>query len=102
MTYMGRNKKNLPPLYFIWNKTDAAALNTYILLYPKERLQVFLDGGPARYRAVLEALNRTAEAIISERTRIYAGGLKKIEPGELAGLSVGELERLLRNGSTFA
>ena len=101
MTYMGRNKKNLPPLYFIWNKTDAAALNTYILLYPKERLQAFLDGGPARYRTVLEALNRTAEAIISERTRIYAGGLKKIEPGELAGLSVGELERLLRDGSTF-
>lgn len=38
LTYMGRGGPNKVPLHFLWNKSQAVALNTYILLYPKDSL----------------------------------------------------------------
>lgn len=91
LTYMGRNKENLPPLYFIWNRSQAVALNTYILLYPKEWLQEILDKNEALYERLLNALNTSADKIIARQARIYSGALHKLEPGELKGLPVIDL-----------
>lgn len=88
LTYMGRNKKDLPPLYFIFNKSNALALNTYILLYPTGWLEKFLKRTPSLLGKILDALNRSAEHTISQQTRIYSGGLQKLEPGELKKLPI--------------
>lgn len=86
LTYMGRIKSKLPPLYFIWNKSNAIALNTYILLYPKGWLSDLLNKEPSLYQQILKSLNESAEVIVQQQTRIYAGGLRKIEPNELRKL----------------
>jgi len=88
LTYMGRKKSKLPPLYFILNRSEATALNTYILLYPKPWLDKLLKEDMSLYENLLSSLNQTAKQIISQQTRIYAGGLQKLEPGELKGLSL--------------
>jgi len=95
LTYMGRNKRDLPPLYFIWNKSKGVALNTYLLLYPKDWLAEKLNENSELYEYVLDALNQSAELIISRRTRIYSGGLKKIEPKELERLPIVGLDKIL-------
>jgi len=93
LTYMGRNKKDLPPLYFILNRSKAIALNTYILLYPKNWLMELLMEDMNLQEIFLVTLNKTAEQIISQQARIYSGGLQKIEPGELKRLSIIDLPK---------
>lgn len=88
LTYMGRNKIDLPALYFIFNKSKAIALNTYILLYPTSWLERLIKGSPTLSGRILNALNCSAEHTISQRTRIYSGGLQKLEPGELKKLPI--------------
>lgn len=95
MTYMGRNKKDLPPLYFLLNKSNGIALNTYLLLYPKEWLKEKIQENSKMSEIVLDILNNSAEQIVSERTRIYSGGLKKIEPKELCNLPVIGMEKIM-------
>lgn len=70
LTYMGRNKKDLPPLYFILNKSKALALNTYLLLYPVPWLKELLKNDESLYKELLQSLNKSAESIISQQTRI--------------------------------
>lgn len=89
-TYMGRCKANLPPLYFILNKSNAVALNTYILLYPKPWLSDMLKNDMSLTEELLRLLNTSAE-IVSNQTRMYSGGLNKMEPNELKQLILPDL-----------
>jgi hypothetical protein len=100
-TYMGRGRGEMPPLRFIWNKSDAVATNTYILLYPKSALARLLQ---VQDDAVLETftlLQKAAEETMSERSRLYAGGLFKIEPGELRQVRLPPLPDSLRGALEF-
>ena len=83
MTYMGRNN-----LYFVLNKSDALALNTYILLYPKMWLQELLDLDAELYEELLFSLNKTADELLVQNSRIYSGALHKVEPGDLKKLPI--------------
>ncbi len=96
LTYMGRNKKNLPPLYFIWNKSQAVALNTYLLLYPRKGLKARLRENPALHEIILDALNKSAQEMMSFRARVYSGGLKKVEPNELRRMPIIGLNEFLQ------
>ena len=87
LTYMGRTKKDRPALYFILNKSNALALNTYLLLYPKRWLGDLIKNNPELANEVLESLNKSAE-LIEQQARIYSGGLQKLEPGELKKLPI--------------
>jgi|GEM_PF-265252 len=88
LTYMGRNKENLPPLYFVLNKSNAVALNTYLLLYPRDWLMDLINKDHSLYEKLLFALNNSAAKLIAQQTRIYSGGLHKLEPGELKRLPI--------------
>jgi len=96
ITYMGRPKKdNVPSLYFIRNKSNAVALNTYILLYPKQWLQELLNVQPKLYDEIFDSLNYSAQ-LISSQTRIYSGNLQKLEPGELKKLPILRLPPIVK------
>lgn len=95
MTYMGRKKETLPSLYFILNKSKAVALNTYILLYPKQWLAELLEKDNNLCEKLLIALNYSSEKEIDQQTRVYSGGLQKLEPNELKELLVYQLPDII-------
>lgn len=82
-TYMGRGGKDHPPLRIILNKSDAVATNTYIMMYPREPLMAVLKDRPLLIEDLFMFLKEAAEKNIIDSARIHAGGLQKIEPGEL-------------------
>lgn len=90
ITYMGRNK-----LYCILNKSRALALNTYILLYPREWVKDLLEDNPLLYEELLDSINATAEDILIQASRVYSGSLHKIEPGDLKELPILHLPKII-------
>jgi hypothetical protein len=88
-TYMGRTSaaKGGKPFRFIWNKSQATAANVYLMLYPKGILRERLAKNPGLHHKVFDTLCRiTGEMFLSE-SRVYGGGLHKLEPKELARVS---------------
>ena len=83
-TYMGRGSHGEPPLRFIWNKSQAIATNTYLLLYPRPPLAEILLRRPSAGRYLFSALQQAATGGVLEHAREHAGGLLKIEPRELS------------------
>ncbi len=88
LTYMGRDKDDKPPLYFLLNRTKAIALNTYLCLYPKDWLQKILDKDRNLQVDLLNVLNLNAKYIVANQTRVYSGTFQKIEPNVLKQLMV--------------
>jgi len=93
LTYMGRRKSDLPSLYFILNQSKAVALNTYLLLYPKEWLMNLLKIDDSLSVQLLASLNLSSKKVIELQTRIYSGGLQKLEPNELKELPIVNLPK---------
>jgi adenine-specific DNA-methyltransferase len=85
-TYMGRVGNGRKPFRFIWNKSKALASNLYLMLYPRARLRAALGCDPSRYAAVFAGLQRFDTQSFLQESRVYGGGLYKLEPKELARL----------------
>ncbi len=95
-TYMGRQGRRGNPFRFFWNKSQAVAANVYLMLYPKAEMKAALEAQPELYPAVFAHLQSlTGEHLIRE-SRVYGGGLHKLEPKELANLPAGELARMIQ------
>lgn len=90
-TYMGRKGQNGSPFRFLWNKSRATAANVYLLLYPKPPLQAACDANPDSYQMIFSFLQSIKPSQFLNEGRVYGGGLHKIEPRELARVSVEEL-----------
>jgi adenine-specific DNA-methyltransferase len=90
-TYMGRPSSGRPTIRFILNRSDAVALNTYLLLYPLPALEQFLQRNPDHDELLFAALRRTAEISFENVGRVHAGGLQKIEPSELLEVRLHDL-----------
>ena len=82
-TYMGRGSKNCVPLRFLWNKSDAVATNTYLMLYPREALDRLVIEQPDALERVFALLKEISPQELYMNDRVYGGGLHKIEPKEL-------------------
>lgn len=93
-SYMGRGKKDSSPIRFILNLSDAIVTNSYLMLYPKEHLQQAISENPNAVYQIWETLKSIRGIDIEEEGRVYGGGLKKIEPKELAKVPCGDLLRL--------
>jgi adenine-specific DNA-methyltransferase len=83
-TYMGRARNGKHPFRFLWNRSQAAAHNVYLMLYPKSRLQEALNNHPELAAKVFEALQSVTPGQFIAEGRVYGGGLHKVEPKELA------------------
>ncbi len=94
-TYMGRQGSSGNPFRFFWNKSQAAAANVYLMLYPKGEMKAALDARPDLFPTIFAHLQSlTGEHLIKEG-RVYGGGLHKIEPKELANLPAGAIARMI-------
>jgi len=86
-TYLGRsNTKSGRPFRFILNHSQATAANVYLLLYPKPVLARATALDQSLLRHVWEALNRLSPSSLIGEGRVYGGGLRKLEPRELASV----------------
>jgi adenine-specific DNA-methyltransferase len=94
-TYMGRSSPGHSPIRFIWNRSDAVALNTYLLLYPRRPLAEFLSKNPRYERILFDSLCQTTDASLRSAGRVHAGGLQKIEPRELLEVRLRSLPHAL-------
>lgn len=83
-SYMGRGNAGGAPIRFILNLSDAIVTNSYLMLYPKARLQQVIDNDPDVVYQIWEELKAIGADEIEDEGRVYGGGLKKIEPKELA------------------
>ncbi|MEG1753253.1 MAG: Eco57I restriction-modification methylase domain-containing protein [Christensenella sp.] len=83
-SYMGRGNAGGAPIRFILNLSDAIVTNSYLMLYPKEGLQKAISNNPDAIFQIWEKLKAISAGEIEDEGRIYGGGLKKIEPKELA------------------
>lgn len=81
-TYMGRGSENYAPLRFLWNKSDAVATNTYLMLYPRDALDRLITEQPDTLERVFALLKEISSQDLYSNGRIYGGGLRKIEPME--------------------
>lgn len=93
-SYMGRGKGNHSPIRFILNLSDAIATNSYLMLYPKTHLKQTISANPNAVYRIWEVLKGISGNEIEEEGRVYGGGLKKIEPKELAKVPCDELTAL--------
>jgi hypothetical protein len=90
-TYMGRSRAGGKPFRFILNHSQATALNTYLMLYPKPALSRFMQENPEALRTAWRFLNDIDTEELLGHGRVYGGGLHKLEPKELRGFPAHEL-----------
>jgi adenine-specific DNA-methyltransferase len=95
-TYMGRQGRNGNPFRFFWNKSQAAAANVYLMLYPKGEMKTALAARPDLYDVILAYLQSLTGEHLMKEGRVYGGGLHKMEPKELANLPADEIARLIQ------
>ena len=94
-SYMGRGKGSSSPIRFILNLSEAIVTNSYLMLYPKEKLRNAISNNPDlvyKIWGILKGINRSQ---IEEEGRVYGGGLKKIEPRELAKVPCNDLMNIV-------
>ncbi|MCU0533408.1 MAG: N-6 DNA methylase [Hydrococcus sp. Prado102] len=95
-TYMGReNTSRGKPFRFILNRSMATASNVYLMLYPKPFLKQALSARPLLLKKVWQALNQLSEQTLIGESRVYGGGLHKLEPNELGNASAVKIQKIL-------
>ncbi len=109
-TYMGRTPSlnDGSPFRFLWNKSRATAANVYLCLYPKADLAALLARQPELAATIFKLLQAITTRNLLDESRVYGGGLYKLEPKELARVDVqdmvaaiGGLSRQLQKQFTF-
>jgi predicted RNA methylase len=95
-TYMGRACGGKGAFRFILNHSNATVTNSYLALYPKDKLRNFLAHYPEKAYAVWEILNSIDPQRFEEEGRIYGGGLRKLEPAELLRVPAEGIADLLK------
>lgn len=90
-TYMGRGANGGKPFRFFWNRSRATAPNVYLMVYPRDEFQTFLEGNPAFEEVVFQFLQGVDRRDLVKHGRVYGGGLHKLEPRELGRIPAQQL-----------
>lgn len=92
-TYIGRsNKEGSSPFRFISNQSKAIVSNSYLILYPKPKLEKVIRSNSNLYDPILQALNSISSKSMTDEGRVYGGGMQKLEPKELLKVVATELD----------
>ncbi len=99
-TYIGRsNTKEKKPFRFILNRSKAIVSNSYLILYPKKHLEEKIKNNSELLEKIFIALNQIKSKTMLDESRVYGGGMHKIEPKELANVEAIEISRLLEKSA---
>lgn len=93
-TYMVRGE-SARPFRFIRNESRATVANVYLAMYPKPPLSDAIAADRSLLKKVWAALNELAPDRLLGESRVYGGGLYKLEPKELANVQVPEIAAML-------
>lgn len=85
-SYMGRGGESSAPVRFILNETSAIVSNSFLMLYPKGVLSELIKTQPKDVVDVWSILLKIPASEIIAAGRSYGGGLRKVEPRELASV----------------
>ncbi|MCB9139169.1 MAG: Eco57I restriction-modification methylase domain-containing protein [Caldilineaceae bacterium] len=91
-TYMGRNEQ---PFRFIFNHSQAITANVYLMLYPKDVLQRYIDQDSSLMREIWKLIRQIEPNNFIAEGRVYGGGLHKLEPRELSNVSIESIRNVL-------
>lgn len=95
-TYLGRSDHKTGQTFrFILNHSQATAANVYLMLYPREPMANMMRKRPELKRRVWEFLNTISPQTVLRESRVYGGGLHKLEPKELGRVPVSGIAELL-------
>lgn len=95
-TYMGRgDTRNGRPFRFILNSSRATVANVYLAMYPTTDLLHALDKDATLIHRVWERLNSISPGELLGESRVYGGGLHKLEPRELGNVDATFLADLI-------
>ena len=91
-TYIGRSDdaKN-KPFRFVLNYSKAIVSNSYLILYPKKLLADKIIDNPELCTFIFNELNNITRDDMLNESRVYGGGMYKIEPKELGNVCVSDL-----------
>ena len=87
-TYLGRQNESKRPFRFLLNHSEATAANVYHMLYPRPRLASAMETEPSILRQIWIHLNTVDVDNLLRESRVYGGGLRKLEPRELGRVSL--------------
>ena len=87
--------KSNKPFRFILNKSQAIATNMYLMLYPIGALANAIELNQISIESVFETLLSISAEELLDGGRVYGGGLRKIEPGELASMDAHAIAHML-------
>lgn len=95
-TYLGRgDAKSGRPFRFILNHSRATVANVFLAMYPTPLLARALADDPSLLRRIWQMLNELTPDQLLGEGRVYGGGLHKLEPRELAQVTVPQLAAAL-------
>lgn len=94
-TYMARKNKQGKTFRFIFNRSEATAANTYILLYPKNILRDLIDRTPNLINEIWSAICDISQSSLLNEGRSYGGGMHKLEPKELSRVAATPLQSIV-------
>lgn len=84
-TYMGRSSRDTElPVRFILNESASLVTNVFLAMYPTPAFAKLIKADPALLETVWRELNELPVGSILDESRVYGGGLHKVEPKELA------------------
>lgn len=102
-TYLGRTRSDSrKPFRFILNRSLATAANVYLMLYPTEPVASALSKDSRLQEQTWGALRSIGEEALLGEGRVYGGGLRKLEPRELANVPSAALGKLFPEVSHLA
>ena len=90
-TYMGRRRDSANPFRFILNHSRATACNVYLMIYPRPATSDVIQKNPSMKREIWSFLQQIQTEDLLHNGRVYGGGLYKLEPKELARVSLRHL-----------
>lgn len=95
--YMSKEKRGSGNHRFFWNRSRGLVLNNFLRLEPKPELVGRIQDDPGLGERILRLLLSISQDQLRRHGRQYAGGLVKLEPGDLVNVVLPrEADEILR------
>jgi adenine-specific DNA-methyltransferase len=96
-TYLGRDGLDGKPFRFLWNRSEALATNLYLFLYPIGELAALIKKRLINEKTIFELLQQISISDLKDGSRLYGGGLYKLEPSDLGSINANVFKDIIES-----